>query len=92
MCDFFLSNFMFHLTTLDCNIGFTNMVYNVVFVHYSCGSINVDYELIFATVDPPGPQQLAQMLQQSLEDNGGLVSDDGTVFQVDETSIVFEGI
>ena len=68
------------------------MVHNVVFVHYSCGSINVDYELIFATVDPPAPQQLAQMLQQSLEDNGGLVSDDGTVFQVGETSIVFEGI
>ena len=67
------------------------MVHNGVSVPFSCGSINVDYELIFATVDPPAPQQLAQMLQQSLEDNGGLVSDDGTVFEVDETSIVFEG-
>ena len=66
------------------------MVDDVSFYH-SCGSINVDYELIFATVDAPASQQLAQMVQQSLEENGGLVSDDGTIFQVDETSIVFEG-
>ena len=68
------------------------MVDSADYIHYSCGSINVDYELVFATADPPAPQQLAQMLQQSLEDNGGLVSDDGTVFEVDETYIVFEGI
>ena len=53
--------------------------------------MDVDYELIFARVDPPAPQQLAQMVQETIQENGGLVAEDGTTFTVDETSIVFEG-
>ena len=70
----------------------SNIMSDKVFCSSSCGSIDVNYQLIFPTVDPPALQQLAQMLQKSLEVNGGLVSDEGTVFKIDETSIVFEGM
>ena len=55
-----------------------------------CGSVEVDYQMVFATPTPPAPTQLAQMLQQSIQTNG-LVSQDGTNFTVDAASIVFEG-
>ena len=55
-----------------------------------CGSVDVDYQMVFATPTPPAPTQLAQMLQQSIQTNG-LVSQDGTNFTVDAASIVFEG-
>ena len=64
---------------------------NAIHFNHRCGSVDVDYELIFAWVDPPAPQQLAQMVQETIEENGGLVAEDGTTFTVDETSIVFEG-
>ena len=53
--------------------------------------MDVDYVLIFDTLDPPAPQQLTEKLQQSIQEDGGLVSDDGTTFDVDQESIVFEG-
>ena len=56
-----------------------------------CGSVDVDYIVIFDTVDPPAPQQLTETLQQSIQQDGGLVSDDGTAFDVDQESIVFDG-
>ena len=56
-----------------------------------CGSIDANYNLRFATVQPPATQELTQALQTSLETDGGLVLDDGRTFTVDMTSVVFEG-
>ena len=62
----------------------------ILYVFPRCGSVEVDYQMVFATPTPQAPTQLAQMLQQSIQTNG-LVSQDGTNFTVDAASIVFEG-
>ena len=43
-------------------------------------------------VGGPAAEQLTQTLQQSIQQDGGLVTDDGTTFQVNEESNVFQGV
>ena len=54
-----------------------------------CGSILVEYDLHFDTVDPPSSNQLAQTLQNTLDAQGFI---NGTSFQLDANSIKVEGI
>ena len=65
--------------------------WHLLSVHFRCSSVDVDYIVIFDMVDRPAPQQLTKTLQQTIQEDGGLVSDDGTTFDVDQESIVFEG-
>ena len=53
-----------------------------------CGSIVVEYDLLFDTDDPPTSEQLSQIFMAAL-DNQGFIP--GTDFQLDTDSITFNG-
>ena len=53
-----------------------------------CGSIQVEYDTLFDSANPPTTDQLAQTLQTAL-DNQGFIP--GTNFELDTNSVAFEG-
>ena len=53
-----------------------------------CGSIEVEYDLLFDTANAPTSDQLTQTLQNALDGQGFI---NGTQFELDTNSVAFTG-
>ena len=61
-------------------------------VHYRCGSLEAEYDVIFDNVNPPTSTNLTETLQESFQVEPDLVLDDGTRLTADQNTIAFTGI